>query len=263
MDLGFRGEIADLYRRYRRGYPPPVITTLIDALAVQETDVVVDLGCGTGQLAIPMARHVRAVLGIDPEGDMLEQARRAAADDGVVNSCWLLGADTDVPALSAALGPGSVAAITIGQALHWMDHATLFRAAAPLLRPGGGIAVVTNGIPLWLQDSAWSRALREVLQEWFAMSLRQTCGTDTAAQEKYAESMSNAGFAVSGTTVEYTEELTTEQLIGSVYSALSIEQLPPPELRPLFAERLAGALEPHAPFVEQVPVKLLVGRKGD
>lgn len=261
MDLGFRGEIADLYRRYRRGYPEAVITALTDALALQEADVVVDLGCGTGQLGIPLARHVRAVVGVDPEADMLYQARRASADDGVANACWLLGADTEIPALGAALGPGSVAAITIGQALHWMDHATLFRAAAPLLRPGGGIAVVTNGIPLWLQDSAWSRALREGLEEWFARSVGQSCGTDARSQQEYAESMRGAGFDVRETTIQYADEITMEQLIGGVYSALSVQQLPPPELRSVFAERLARALEPHAPFVEQVPVRLLVGRR--
>ena len=75
----------------------------------------------------------------------------------------MLGADTDLPALQDLCGPRSVAAVTIGQALHWMRHEELFQAAVPLLRPGGGIAVVTNGTQLWLQDSARSRGLREFL----------------------------------------------------------------------------------------------------
>jgi hypothetical protein len=41
-----------------------------------------------------------------------------------------------------------VAIVTIAQALHWMQAPELFRAAAPLIRPGGGVAVVTNGTPL-------------------------------------------------------------------------------------------------------------------
>ena len=119
-----------------------------------------DLGCGTGQLALPMAARVRAVLGVDPEPDMLMRARRAAGDAGVTNVSWMIGADTDMPAVCALLGSGAVGAVTVGQALHWMDHPALFSAARPLLRPGGGIAVVTNGIPLWLQDTDWSRAIR-------------------------------------------------------------------------------------------------------
>jgi trans-aconitate methyltransferase len=260
MDLGFRGEVAELYQNYRRGYPPTVIAALIDAFGLDTTDLVVDLGCGTGQLGIPLARHVRAVLGVDPEPDMLHRARRTSEELEVANICWMVGADSDVPTLDALLGSRSVGAITIGQALHWMDHATLFTSAAPLLRPGGGIAVVTNGIPLWLQDSPWSRALRGFLQEWFATSAQRSCGSDAESQRRYAESMSSAGMAITESVVEYADELTLEQVIGGVYSALSVDQLPPAERRPAFAQQVTEALAPHAPFVEQVPVRLLIGR---
>lgn len=101
-----------------------------------------DLGCGSGQLTLPMARHVHAVIGVDVEPDMLQHARQAARDADVRNVTWMLGADTDMPALRRLLGEGSVGAVTIGQALHWMNHQDLFQDVAPLLRPGGGIAVI-------------------------------------------------------------------------------------------------------------------------
>ena len=41
---------------------------------------------------------------------------------------WMIGADTDVPALHGLLGGNSVAAVTVGQALHWMSQPALFRA---------------------------------------------------------------------------------------------------------------------------------------
>ena len=121
MDLGFRGEIADLYHSYRRGYPPAVLGAVVGGFGLGSDDVVVDLGCGTGQLTLPMAARVRAVVGVDPEADMLNRARRAAAEQGVANVSWLIGADADLPALRALLGPRTVGAVTIGQALHWMD----------------------------------------------------------------------------------------------------------------------------------------------
>jgi hypothetical protein len=43
---------------------------------------------------------VPAVAGLDPEPDILRRARRAAADADVTNVSWLLGADTDLPALA-------------------------------------------------------------------------------------------------------------------------------------------------------------------
>jgi ubiquinone/menaquinone biosynthesis C-methylase UbiE len=164
MELGFSGEVADFCHRYRHGYPAAVLDALVGAFGLTSQDVVVDLGCGTGQLALPMAARVRAVVGVDPEPDMLQRARQAADERDVQNVTWMIGADTDIPALQRLLGSNSVAAVTIGQALHWMNRQDLFPAIVPLVRPGGGVAVVTNGTPLWLQGTGWSRALRDYLE---------------------------------------------------------------------------------------------------
>jgi len=117
MDLGFGGEVADLYHRYRRGYPSGLIGTCIDAFSLKGDDLVIDLGCGTGQLATPIAPHVRAVIGVDPEPDMLARARSAAQDQGVTNVAWMVGSDSDLPLLRSLLAEQSVGAVTIGQAL--------------------------------------------------------------------------------------------------------------------------------------------------
>ncbi|WP_245757458.1 class I SAM-dependent methyltransferase [Amycolatopsis xylanica] len=51
-----------------------------------------DLGCGTGQLAYPFAEVAGAVIGMDPSVDMLARAA----------------ADTDVPVLETLLGKESL-----------------------------------------------------------------------------------------------------------------------------------------------------------
>ena len=173
-DLGFGGEVAEFYHQYRRGYPSAVIDALADAFGLTGEDVVLDLGCGTGQLALPVARRVQAVAGVDPEPDMLARARRAAAEQGVTNASWILGADSDLPALAALLGDRRAGAVTVGQALHWMRYRELIPALVPLLRPGGGIAVISNGTPMWLQDSPWSQALRGFLEQWLGTRPRSS-----------------------------------------------------------------------------------------
>lgn len=259
MNLGFGGEVAELYHAYRHGYPAAVIDRLADAFKLNGQDLVIDLGCGTGQLALPIARRVRAVVGVDPEPDMLRQARRAACDAGASNVHWMLGADTDVPALLGLLGEGSVAALTIGQALHWMRDDELFRAAVPLLRPGGGVAVITNGTPLWLQDSAWSRALREFLEQWLGTRLTSPCGTDEQSQQRYRAALELSGFAVSSAAVDYVAELSLDQLVGGVCSALPADRLPPQDRRPAFAEQIRAAAGGRDRFREPVHVALLIG----
>jgi ubiquinone/menaquinone biosynthesis C-methylase UbiE len=157
MGRDFSGEVATYYARYRRGYPPAAVDAIVEAFGLGANDLVVDLGCGTGQLSLPLAARVRAVVGMDPEPDMLVLARRTANERGVANASWTLGADSDLPTLGHLLGDRTVGAVTIALAIHWMDRDTLFRAIRPLLRSGGGIAVVTNGTPLWLQDSEWPK----------------------------------------------------------------------------------------------------------
>ena len=259
MDLGFRGEIADLYHSYRRGYPPAVIDAVAGGFGLGRDDVVVDLGCGTGQLTLPMAGRVRAVVGMDPEPDMLSRARRAAAEQDIANVSWMIAADADLPALQALLRPRMVGAVTIGQALHWMDHDELFRAVLPLVRPGGGVAVITNGTPLWQQDSPWSRALRRFLEEWTGSPATAPCGTDAASQQRYRDSLTAAGYAVREASVDYASDLSMDQLVGGIYSALGDDRLPAPDQRPAFADQVRRVVAPHEPLTEQVRVALILG----
>ena len=90
--------------------------------------------------------------------------------------------------------------------------------------------------------------------------LTRTCGTDDASQRQYRDSLAAAGFQVRGTSVDYTTTLDLDQIIGGVYSALSVTQLPAPADRPRFAELVHHALEPHSPFTEHVRVAILTGQ---
>jgi SAM-dependent methyltransferase len=257
MGSDFRGEVAGYYARFRRGYPAVTVDAVVAAFGLDRSDVVLDLGCGTGQLTLPLAGRVGAVIGMDPEPDMLTLAR--AAGTGVPNVTWVLGADTDVPALAGLLGTRRLGAVTIGTAVHWMRHEQLFAALAPLLRPGGGVAVIANGAPLWHQDSDWSAALRRYLEGWLDRPLTARCGTDTAARAGYRAALRAAGFDLLPEAVhEYTATLDLEHLVGSLYSAMSPDQLPADPAR--FAEQLARALAPQTQFTEQVCVATLLAR---
>jgi len=261
MSAGFSGEVADFYSKYRRGYGPAVIDWLAEAFALLNHGVVVDLGCGTGQLAIPLAGRAQAVIGIDPEPDMLARARKTAAEQGCANIAWMLGSDRDVPAVAALLGNRALAAVTLANSIHFMDHERLFRVARPLLRPGGGIAVLANGMPLWQQPTAASRALRACLEQWFKVRLVSACGTDQKSREQYAAAMEAAGYADVRKTVliDHDEVLDLEHVIGNLYSAVPAGQLPAPSRRQLFEERVRQAL-PDCSLTERVRVSVLTGQ---
>lgn len=261
MSAGFSGEVAKFYARYRRGYDPAVADWLADAFSLHDQGVVLDLGCGTGQLTIPMARRARAVIGMDPEPDMLAQAKQAAPPYARVSIAWLLGSDHELPTIAQLLGQHSLSAITLANSIHLMDHEKLFQAARPLLHPGGGIAVLANGTPLWQQHTTASQALRACLEEWFRARLTAGCGTDARSRAQYAAALEAAGYAGVRDTVlvDHDDVLDLEHVIGNVYSAIPEGRLPAPERRPVFEERIRQAL-PDGALIERVRVSVLIGR---
>jgi trans-aconitate methyltransferase len=254
----FAGETAEQYAKYRRGYPDVVVEEIVERLRLGSGDMVLDLGCGTGLLTRALARRTRMAIGVDPEAEMLAVARRTTDTELGSKMVWLLGSDADLPCVRALVGAHALGAITIAQALHFMDYTTLFHDAKVLLRAGGGVAVVANGVPLWQQDSDWSRALRAALEEWFRVEATATCGTDGATQRRYSEALTAAGYEVFEIFHDYEEDLTFAQVLGGVQSALSPDSIPT-DRREAFVEHVRGALPPGATFTEAVPVRALVG----
>ncbi|RLQ04089.1 class I SAM-dependent methyltransferase [Micromonospora sp. BL1] len=259
MATGFGGEVATYYARHRRGYPPEVLDALAAAFELGTDDTVVDLGCGSGQLSLPLADRVTAVIGVDPEADMLAIARRTALDHGIDNATWVLGSDRDVPALSRLVGERTVGALTVAVAIHFMDRDALFAAARPFLRPGGGIAVVTNGEPLWTQDADWSRALRECLERMLGHPVTARCQTDEDGRRRNREALVRAGYRYEETSVRYDAPLTVDDMVGGVFSAMSAEQLPTDQQRERFAAELRDALGGRTEATESVRVWLQCG----
>lgn|SRR5579875_962560 len=117
----------------------PVIDAVLEIADVQRGAVAVDLGCGTGQLSLPMARAGADVLAVDLSSTMVERlqqkAEAAALESlrGVVCPMELL----DLPA-------GSVDLVVSSYAFHHVrdrDKERLVVNAARWLRPGGKLVL--------------------------------------------------------------------------------------------------------------------------
>lgn len=258
----FSGEVASYYAEFRRGYPADFTDLLARALRLDADAVVADVGCGTGQLTVPLAARARAVVGVDPEPDMLALAARAAAGQGVTNVTWVLGDHDALPALAALAGGPVLDAITVANAIHLMPEQRLFATAMATLRPGGAIAVIANGTPLWQQPSDWSRAVRRALEEWLGTKLDSCCGTDQRSRQRYGAAMLRAGLTdVREEFLEYRADLDFDELIGGLFSAMPARLLPPAADRPAFAGLIRRAVGTDAPLTEQVRVAALIGRR--
>lgn len=236
---------------------------VVARLGVGSDDLVVDLGCGTGQFALPLSSRVRHVLAIDPEPDMLAHGHRLARTTGAPVS-WMIGTDADIPTLPSLLGDGAVAAVTISNAIHLMDSGQLFQSLSTILSPGGSVAVIANGTPIWLQDRPWTVALRDFLASRFGLTHPGTCGTDAHARRRYAAELTAAGFTTHDDHLDFAEPVTAEWIFGHVMSAIPTAQLPPRDERPRLAAAMHTALrsaQPDGDFIEDIRLAVLVARR--
>ena len=129
----FAGTAAH-YSIGRMPYPPELITAVRDELGLDGTGRLPDVGCGPGALTLPLAPLVETVVGVDPDPDMIAEARRRADAAGIGNIEWRTMRAED---LSAGPGLSGFRAAVFAQSFHWMDQPLvaelrgLLREAAP------------------------------------------------------------------------------------------------------------------------------------
>lgn len=251
MATDFAGETARLYARFRRDLPADQAAELASRLGLTGTDLLLDLGCGTGQLTAALRAHCAGAVAVDPEPAMLAGLR----DRGLPDVLTVLGADTDLPQLGRLLPP--LGAVVVGNALHWMNEASALADGAALLRPGGGLAVVTQGPPLWLGPAPWQRAVRSVLEQ-FLGPVTATCGSDAAALAGRVGLLEALGLTVEVASWRADHVVDAEWVVGHLGSALPGEALVSGGLR---AELAAVLGQQPGPLVEQVLTTAVVARR--
>lgn len=113
---------------------PAATFEVLSGLIVDRPGCVLDVGCGPGNLARPLAAFAERIDAVDISLPMLQLARTLPGGDSP-GIRWLLGRAEDV-----ALHP-PYALITAGDSIHWMDWDTLFPRFASILTPRGVLAI--------------------------------------------------------------------------------------------------------------------------
>ncbi|HKW73106.1 MAG TPA: methyltransferase domain-containing protein [Candidatus Dormibacteraeota bacterium] len=70
---------------------------VVDLARPKPGDLVLDVATGTGNTAFALAPHVRRVIGLDLTREMLNEARRIAAERGIRNADWVIGDAAHLP----------------------------------------------------------------------------------------------------------------------------------------------------------------------
>jgi ubiquinone/menaquinone biosynthesis C-methylase UbiE len=100
-------------------------------------DLALDVACGSGGMAIPIAARVKHVTAIDLTPAMIEQGKARQAEKGLTNIDWIVGDVDPLP-----FGTDSFSLVMCGAAVHHFEGpAQVFREMVRVCRPGGRIVV--------------------------------------------------------------------------------------------------------------------------
>ena len=253
---------APFYARYRSGYPPQFFEHLVDRFGLDGTQAVMDLGCGTGQIALDLAPHVATVCAVDPEPTMLVDGRRIAAERGLGNVTWTVGdsyrlGDLQLPEL---------ALVTMGASFHWMDRDAVLTGLDTLIGPGGAVVVASGGASA-LDPPPWNDTMAAVRAKYLGPERRAGSTTYTHPEERHEDLLRRSGFSqVESVEWVWTLDRDLESVVGLQFSLSysAPSQFDGEQQREAFEADLREALaiaNPSGQFREEIRTEALIATR--
>jgi SAM-dependent methyltransferase len=128
---------ARLYDLARPSYPPELFDELARLAELQPGARLLEVGCGTGQATLPLARRGYQITCIEIGAKLAELARHNVAD--------IAGVEIVQSAFESWRPPADVTydLVFAATSWHWLDPMVRYRRAWQLLRSGGRLAVWT------------------------------------------------------------------------------------------------------------------------
>jgi SAM-dependent methyltransferase len=164
-DVSFRTDLyegtAEYYDRFRRPYPADLINDLVIRTGADRAGTLLDLACGTGQVAVALHEEFASICVVDQEPGMIGVLRRNAA--GFPDAAawqFVIGAAEEV-----SVPDSSVDLVTIGNAFHRLRRDAVAARVLRWLKPGGHLALLWGGGPN-RGDAPWQEALQATMQRW-------------------------------------------------------------------------------------------------
>jgi SAM-dependent methyltransferase len=155
-ELGFSfGNVAETYHRVRPPYSRRLLDRAQEALELGAGAHVLDLAAGTGRLTQELALQFAEVVAVEPD------ERMRAVHGGA-----LAGSAEAIP-----LEDASVDAVFVGEAFHLFDPAATIGELVRVLRPRGGLAIVSTH--WWETEPPLPADALEVLSEPYERSRPQ------------------------------------------------------------------------------------------
>ena len=204
--------IAELYDPWSRSVTEDVSFYVEEAVARADGGAVVELGVGTGRIAVPTAAAGVRVIGVDSSPGMLEVCRRRAVLGGVGELLDLRVGELEAPPVEERV---ALVTCPFRSYLHLLDDASRLRAlvaARELLVPGGRLVfdvfatsaediADTHGRWLEREPGIFERADWDSRERTLTLSVRGESGSTTfvlawLSNDEWRSLLERAGFQV-------------------------------------------------------------------
>ena len=255
--------VAKYYSQFRPRYNDDLYQLLIKEFQLDGTGRLLDLGTGTGLIAIALSPHFKEVVALDPDPEMLKEAQQEAELDNIQNIQWV---NTQAENISQELGEFRL--ITIGRAYHWFDKPKVLQLASDRLIQGGGIAITYSHQDIWHSTELWKINVLDVVKKYLGEKRRVGNSTIENLDDTYSalpSLLKQSGFSSPKfQRLTITKTWTVNSWIGYLYSTAFA--------RPAyFGDHLAEfekdieqtllTLFPSGEFVEQIPIDVYLAHK--
>jgi SAM-dependent methyltransferase len=125
------------YARYRPGYPPEALQTLLSECELDPSHIIADIASGTGIWTRALLGNGNRVFAVEPNNDMRAAGERLLREFPNFTSVAGTAEDTSLPAQSLDF-------VTAAQAAHWFDRERARREFLRILKPGGWLVLLWN-----------------------------------------------------------------------------------------------------------------------
>lgn len=252
---------AYYYARFRPFYPEPLIRDIVRSFHLTKEDRVIDVGSGTGQLAIQIAKYVSEIFAVEPDKDMIKEGKMLCRKHNVRNIRWIRLRAED---LAKRRNLGKFKLASFGTSLHWMDEARALNNLDPLITKDGGV-LVTGSWALWSRPTPYEKKIKSLIQKYLGKKRRAGSGIFHNRKETHSDILRRSPFTqIRVRRYVVNRKWSSAEIVGQLYSTSFANPAVLGRKRRSFEKELRALLQilrPSGIFLRREPYDAIFARR--